>query len=125
MAGRKKIDPNAPDNRGGARKGSGQKRKKISFDERDIRDLMKAVRKFEKESGKSINEILVGIIYAASFQGEKIKIRDRIEAIKLLKALTRTKTSEKNINLTVSPGPTIFLPSPRPDETQIKLVNNG
>lgn len=122
MAGRKKLDPKAKDNRGGARKGTGPKPKMISMEQREVKHLMMAINKMEAETGKTLADIVLAISYGKTFQGDQIKTKERLEAIKLIWTFTMSKTSEQNINVKVDQGPQIFLPQMREDETKVRLV---
>ena len=112
-SGPKKIE-----NRGGKREGAGRKMKTVS--EYQLALLSKTLKKFQKETGKSIYDILVGIIHA-----EDSRLGDRLAAIKLVMDSTIAKTSEKDITVTSKLEPSIYLPEQLPDPAKIVAIQGG
>ena len=94
------------ENRGGARPNSGPK--PFSLSASQVKELLRTVKKFAKEHGKSIDDILVGMVYA-----EKITDNNRLAAIKLVKDLSAPKISEGGTADTQL-GPSIYLPEQKP-----------
>ncbi len=100
------------ENRGGARPNSGPK--PFSLSASQVKALLRTVKKFTKEHGKSIDDILVGMVYA-----ESTTDNNRLAAIKLVKDLSAPKISEggeadKNLE------PAVFLPKQHP---RLELVD--
>ena len=69
------------ENRGGARPNTGPK--PFSLSASQVKALLRTVKKFAEEHGKSIDDILVGMVYA-----EKVTDNNRLAAIKLVKDLS-------------------------------------
>ena len=95
---------------GGKRSGSGRK-PKYMLTENQIKTMMKKARKREKETGKSIDDLLLDVIYYTG----KNEVRDKLAAIKLFKDYTMQKTSEKDVNVNINHGPKVGLPPMRED----------
>lgn len=108
------------DNRGGARAGAGRKRKKkLGLTDPQIDRMLLAAEKVEKETGVSIDEILVRIIYSSQSM-----IREKLAAIKIFKEYTIMRKSELDINVTQQVGPTIGLPELKPLPDNVVSINN-
>ena len=124
---------------GGARSGAGRKPKYMLTDNQ-VKHMLKKARKLAKETGRDIDDILLGIIYGVERGHEviiikgrgnakkKIKVivsatevKDALAAIRLFKDYTMSKTSEQNINVTKQSGPAIGLPPMREDPA-LKVV---
>jgi site-specific recombinase XerD len=119
MAGKKNIS-GKKENRGGRRPGAGRK-PKYMLSETQIKNMLRAARKKAKETGKTIDDILLDIIYT---DGKKISERDQLAAIKLFKDFTITKSSEKTVTHNVNQGPAVGLPPIREDEG-LKVISGG
>jgi hypothetical protein len=104
---------------GGYRPGSGRKPTYMTT-EYQVKKALQKARKKAKETGKTLDDILLEIAYA---DGVKANVRDQLAAIRLFKDLTQTKTSEQNINVKQTNGPVIRLPEAKPDPA-LALVNN-
>lgn len=102
------------DNRGGARPGAGRKPKTLSASQ--VAATLKRVRKWARETGKHIDDLLLEIAYA-----KEEKTVDRISAIKVIKDLTSPKIAADSESDKIL-GPTVFLPEQRP---QLGVVNGG
>ena len=96
--------------RGGKRPGAGRKPKYMLTDYQ-IEQMHKKARKFAREQGKTIDEILLEVIYHTG----KNELREKLAAIKLWKEYTIQKSSERDINVNINQGPTVGLPPMRPD----------
>ena len=92
--------------RGGARPNSGPK--PFSLSASQVKALLRTVKKFTKEHGKSIDDVLVGMIY-----DENITDNNRLAAIKLVKDLSAPKISEGGAADKFL-GPAVFLPTKHP-----------
>jgi hypothetical protein len=96
-------------NWGGARLGSG--RKNLSISQQQVKEMLKASKTWKvRAKGITMDDILMQIIYAPSYQGENIKISERLAAIKIFKEYTMAKVSEQNQNINIHQGPIIGLP---------------
>ena len=113
------------ENRGGKRPGSGRK-PKYMLTEYQIQQMHKKAKKRAREEGKTIDDILLDIVYDSQAleletkTGKKsIKMvtetRDKLAAIKLWKEYTLQKHTEKDVNVNINHGPVIGLPEMRPD----------
>ena len=100
------------DNRGGARPNSGPK--PFSLSASQVKELLRTVKKFTKEHGKSIDDVLVGMIF-----DENITDNNRLAAIKLVKDLSAPKISEGGA-ADRQLGPAAFLPKKHP---RLELVD--
>ena len=94
------------ENRGGARPGSGPK--PFSLSASQVNELLRTVKKFTKEHGKSIDDVLVSMVY-----DENITDNNRLAAIKLVKDLSAPKISEGG-SADRQLGPAVFLPEKHP-----------
>ncbi len=94
------------ENRGGARPNSGPK--PFSLSASQVKALLRTVKKFAKQYGKSIDDVLVEMVYA-----EKITDNNRLAAIKLVKDLSAPKISEGG-EADRTLGPSIYLPEQKP-----------
>ena len=98
------------ENRGGKRPGSGRK-PKYMLTEYQIQQMHKKAKKRAREEGKTIDDILLDVIYYTG----KSELREKLAAIKLLKEYTLQKHTEKDVNVNINHGPVIGLPEMRPD----------
>jgi len=94
------------ENRGGARPNSGPK--PFSLSTSQVEELLRTVKKFSKKHGKSINDILVGMVY-----DKDITDNNRLAAIKLVKDLSAPRISEGG-EADRQLGPSIYLPEQKP-----------
>ena len=94
------------ESRGGARPNTGPK--PFSLSASQVKALLRTVKKFTKEHGKSIDDILVGMVYA-----ESTTDNNRLAAIKLVKDLSAPKISEGG-EADRTLGPSIYLPEQKP-----------
>jgi hypothetical protein len=102
---------------GGARAGAGRK-PIYKVTKGEAYQMLKAAKKREKEEGRSINEILLDIIYG----NDK---RNVLAAIKLFKDYTIPKHTEQEINITKTEKPTIFYPERKPDPAKLIPIKGG
>ena len=101
------------DNRGGARPNSGPK--PFSLSASQVKELLRTVKKFTTAHGKSIDDVLVGMVY-----DEKISDNNRLAAIKLVKVLSAPKISEGG-DADRQLCPAVFLPERHP---RLEVVSN-
>ena len=83
--------------------------------------MIKTAKKKAKETGRTIDDILMEIIY----EPDKSIINARLAAIKIYKEYTITKSSEKSITVNDNRGP-VILPEMLPDPgkvVQLKKAN--
>ena len=100
------------ENRGGARPNSGPK--PFSLSARQVAELLRTVKKFAKKHGDSIDDILVGMVYA-----ETTTDRTRLAAIKLIKDLSAPKITEGG-EADRQLGPALYLPEQKPKLEVVK-----
>ena len=85
--------------------------------------LSKTLKKFQKETGKSIYDILGSIAYGTD--GMLVRIGERLAAIKLIMDSTIAKSSEKDVNITQRMEPSIYLPEKLPDPAKVVAMQGG
>ena len=98
--------------RGGARPNTGPKPQTLSMSQ--VAKMLRRARKKAKETGKTIDDILLGFIYAES-EG----IQHRLAAIKLWKEYTVAKLQEGG-ETDKALGPAVFLPEHHPRLSVVK-----
>ena len=103
---------------GGARPGAG--RPKQTLTEKAVRKMLRTQRKWETESGKSIDQVLLELVYNQDGQTPPTV---RLGAIKLWKEHTqaRPRESDHKVDDAIS-GRTIYLPELSPD-TNVTPIN--
>ena len=111
--------PKKIENRGGARIGSGRK-SKYALTEIAIDNMLKAAKRWAKEKGKTLDDVLLDIIYDTENEP-----RVRMGGIKIYKEFTMAKSSEQNINHKNMDGPKIGLPEMKPDPAKIIQIKGG
>ncbi len=77
---------------GGTRPNSGRKKETLSG--RQVQAMLDKASEYEKETGKSLDDILLMIIYGEKFQGERVPLKDKLASIKLYKEYTMAKLAE-------------------------------
>ena len=77
---------------GGTRPNSGRKKETLSG--RKFQSMLDKASEYEKETGKSLDDILLMIIYGEKFQGERVPLKDKLASIKLYKEYTMAKLAE-------------------------------
>jgi len=108
-----------PDNRGGARPGSGRKPGSIpTVSGLQIEKMLRAARRYKRKYQKSIDDVLIGFIYGEALEGETVKIAERVACIKVFKEYTIAKMQEGS-DTDKQLGPAVFLPEQRP---QLSIV---
>lgn len=110
--------PHKIENRGGRREGSGRKR--ISLSDDQVRKLIKAARKKEKETGISVADQLIAIIY-----NRRANASIKASAIKIFYDQTVTRVSESDVNVKKNQEPSIYLPEPMPDPAKLVSIQGG
>lgn len=116
MAGKTKKPAATKENRGGKRAGSGRKSLLAKWDS-NPKDMVKAAQEYAKEQGRSIDDVLLDIIYHAPV------VRDRLAAIKVFKEFTIAKVSESKVEVTKKQAPKIYLPERKPDPAKVVPIN--
>ena len=120
---------------GGVRPGSGRKPAYMLTDNQ-IKAMLRTARKKAKVEGKTLDDILLEIIYnTRAFEIElksgkkKIELavptKERLAAIKLFKEFTMSKHSEKDINIIDARGPKVGLPEMKPDPAKLTSIEGG
>ena len=120
---------------GGVRPGSGRKPAYMLTDNQ-IKAMLRTARKKAKVEGKTLDDILLEIIYnTRAFEIElksgkkKIELavptKERLAAIKLFKEFTMSKHSEKDINIIDARGPKVGLPEMKPDPAKLISIEGG
>lgn len=121
--------PKKLDSRGGSRTGSGRK-PHLSITQRQIKRMVREAGKMAREHGKTIDQILLGIIYDdrviemkdhnhKPIQVAAVDDKTRVAAIKVWKEFTMGKYVEQNITDNRAQGPTIYLPEMLPDPARV------
>lgn len=100
---------------GGKREGSGRKKETLSGNQ--VREMLAKAKKYAEKHGKTIDEILLDIIYA-----EETGVKDQLAGIKLWKEYTIAKIQEGG-DTDTELGPNIFLPEKRPDTSNVVELN--
>lgn len=120
---------------GGKRAGSGRK-SIFGLTEKQIKDMLRTARKFAREHGKTLDEVLLGIIYdnqVLEFKdkvGLDIKVpavdpKTRVMGIKVFKEFSMGKSSEQNVKIMDERYPVIGLPEMRPDPAKTVYPKEG
>lgn len=132
MAGKAKINQ-----WGGARKGAGRPRYMMT--DYQQKKMLQTARRRAKETGKTVDEILLDIIYGVNEAREvtlikrgkevttialQTEVKDALVAIKLFKDFTMTKTSEQKITVTKDRGMAVRLP-PKKKDPALEIVQGG
>ena len=97
--------------RGGARVGSG--RKPTTLSAQSIKKLIKTAKIWAKDQGKTVDDVLFGIIY-----DDAVLPNTRLLGIKLVKDYTMTKLAEGSEADKIL-GPAVYLPEERPDPANV------
>jgi hypothetical protein len=104
---------------GGRRPGSGPK-PKYMMSSNQVKKMLRRMRKSKRETGVDEDEFLVSIISTGKTpEGEEVDIKERLSAVKIFKDYTRSKHTEKDININHNQGPRIGLPEMRPDPAKL------
>lgn len=110
------------ENRGGARKGAG--RKKTSLGKNQLQELLKKSRKYAREHGKSVEELLLDLVYGFSTD-EKFGDKDRLAAIKLYMDRVYIDIKEGGpTDEALGAEPAVYLPEMRPDPASAVPAND-
>lgn len=107
-------------NWGGKRENSGRKR--VALSDQEVKALIRAAKKKKKETGISIADQVIALIYAPK---REVKPSQRIAALKLYYDQTVTAASESDVTTTNANQPAIYLPEVKQDPATIKLVKAG
>jgi hypothetical protein len=98
--------------RGGSRPGAGRPKRIKNFSEVVKKDFLKAAKEKAKETGRTLGQVVVGLIY-----DENIQDSVRIAALKAWVEVVVVKESKQTVEEHRFTGPAICLPPmlPRPD----------
>jgi hypothetical protein len=99
---------------GGARPGAGRKPETLSV--RQVQAMLEAAEKRAVEAGKSIDELLLDVIYAKT-----TSTKDFLAAVKLFKDKTMAQITEGG-DADCQLGPALFLPEKHP---RLKAVDSA
>lgn len=102
---------------GGSRIGSG--RKKDTFSAQQIRKMLKKARKYAKQHGKDVDDVILEFIYDTDMAPSH-----RVACMKLFKELTTPKIHEGGM-ADQALGPGIYLPSERPDQSVVVPIKKS
>jgi len=105
------------ENRGGARPGSGPK-PQYQLSEKEVKLLVKAMRKKAKETGMHISDKLADLIYQDADK------RTALAAMKLYYDKVIVSVSEKDVNIKQTTAPAIGLP-PKQKDPALKVMQGG
>ena len=104
------------ENRGGRRPGSG--RPSDTFSANRINKMLRFEQEYEKKYGKSVQEVLLDIIYGIE---DEVTPRDKLAAAKIWVDKTHVEIKEGGeTDKQLSAAPAVYLPQQRPDP--VKLV---
>jgi hypothetical protein len=101
------------ENRGGAREGSGRKKKTRIYSDKVKKAYIKAAAKLAKEHGKSIEEVMLSMIY-----DPKVVDVAKASVLKIYNEALLVKESEQELNVNRS-GPGIYLPQTKSDPAKL------
>jgi hypothetical protein len=115
---------------GGRRPGSGPK-PKYMMSSNQVKKMLRRMRKSKRETGVDEDEFLVSIISTGKTpEGEEVDIKERLSAVKIFKDYTRSKHTEKDINIIAAIGFAhdrkwhgILNPNTRPPHQGIVIIN--
>ena len=95
---------------GGARKGAGRPKQTLSA--RQVKAILRKMRKWSKQTGYDIDEFLLAVIGGdcERLNVDSVPLRDRIACAKLFKELTMTRLNEQTADADGHVGPAIYLP---------------
>lgn len=108
--------------RGGYREGSGRKSRLTALANgvtaTHIAHMIEIAEEFAEATGKTIDHVLISIIYSKSTE-----VREKLAAIKIYKEFTIGKyAQEKEAEAEAAQGPQFYLPERRPDPAKIKAM---
>ena len=106
------------ENRGGAREGTGPKKKIKTISDKAKRRWVVAARKFAKENGITVEQAILNMIV-----DEKVQDSVKVGAAKLYSEAIIAKSSEQTIT-TQDTTPRIYLPEKREDPA-LRIVKGG
>ena len=86
-----------------------------------VRQMMRTARRKAKETGKTIDDIILEIAYG---EIKGITIANQIAAIRLYKENTMARQSEQNITVTKDRGMAVRLP-PKQKDPALEILKGG
>ena len=105
---------------GGARPNSGPKKESLSVAQ--VREMLETAKKYAKEKGKSIDDVLCEFIFEEKVHDQVVQNNQRIAAIKLFKEYTIAKLNEGG-DIDKNLSPSTYLPEERPDPAKVVPIN--
>jgi DNA polymerase III delta prime subunit len=108
----------------------------FSATEVQVRKMLREAKKIAKEEGKTIDRLLLEMIYDKEYvvlknrHGEKVALprvdeKTRVTAIKVFKEFTMQRQTEQNVKIEDNRGPGIMLPEMMPDPAKEKFPKEG
>jgi len=110
--------PKKKENRGGARPGAGRKPQSVS--QSQVKAMLRAARKRAKEAGRTIDDILLDVMYGLDEQ-----TKDKLAAIKIFKDFTMAKQTESTVEHTRRTVGPVCLPERRPDPAKVVPIGKA
>jgi hypothetical protein len=104
------------ENRGGKREGAGRPKKEKNYSEDFKEKLLEALEVKAKDTGKSIYQVMVDLIY-----DEKTQSSVKQAMIKLVKEVFVVSESKKTVE-NYDLGPKVYLPEVKPKPDEIKKM---
>jgi hypothetical protein len=106
--------------RGGSRKGAGRPKIAKSFSDEVKKDFLKAAKEKARETGQTLGQVVVGLIYDGNIQDSV-----RIAALKAWAEVVVVKERKSTIETKERLTPTIYLPeiAPKPKELEKVFAN--
>ena len=101
-------------NWGGKRPGTGPKPETLSGAQ--VRKMLQTAKRFAKQYGQTIDEVLLTMVHAPEVHGEKVTVRDRLAAIKVF---YERSTMQEGGEADQFPGPAVYLPEKKPDLAKV------
>jgi hypothetical protein len=109
------------ENRGGARPGAG--RKKSTLSQNQLNELLKKSRKYARQYGKTVEEVLLDLVYGESGDPD-FGDKGRLAAIKLYMDKVYIDIKENGPADKALGGPAIYLPKKRPDPANEPIIKD-
>lgn len=105
--------PKKVETRGGTRANAGRPRIEIS--DYEVKKLLKAARKKEKETGKSVYDILMDMIYSG-------REKERGPGLRMFLDTVISRSKQQDVKVTTTNAPAVYLPEQRPDPAKLEVV---
>lgn len=111
------------ENRGGVRQGAGRPTKQ-PLSQNQLIKLMATANAYAKKHGKTVEEILLDMIYGFSTD-DRFGDKDRLSAIKMFMDRTYINISEGGEADKALSEPSVYLPERRPDPNNIVEIKSA